>query len=163
MRYPIENKDGSVHPDKYSITFTRTAYDPEQNLWVKQLENDQEFRQLIFQQHEESSELASRHAQERVQYLARKRRAERQEREEKEKEPQRDPTSIELGVTIKRLRVQQGWTLGTLRKESGLSLPLLSLLEDGKRELSLDRLRRLAGAFDMSPSELLATAVADAS
>lgn len=73
MRYAIpESSDDS----KYSITFTTVPYD-DTNLQAEALENDPEYRQLVFLQMQEHGELSSRHAQERIRYLAKRRRDQR--------------------------------------------------------------------------------------
>ena len=72
MRYAIEDKEGNVSPDKYSITFTQTDDD---SFTAKLMENDPVFRRLVFQQHHEKTELSARHSQEMVAYVAKARRA----------------------------------------------------------------------------------------
>lgn len=69
MRYAIDGSD-----DKYGVTFTTVPYDPDDNLWANALETDREYRELIFLQHQEAGELAGRHAEERIRYIAVKRR-----------------------------------------------------------------------------------------
>ncbi len=61
-----------------------------------------------------------------------------------------------LGRRIKRLREEYGMTLDQLESASGVSKGYLSQLERGERtNPGLDLVRRIAGGFDISVSELL--------
>ena len=78
-RYPIEGYEGD---DKYQITFGARPYRPGLDadskvidLQAEAMENDPEYRALLFQQMHEESQLASWHAEERIRYIAARRRA----------------------------------------------------------------------------------------
>lgn len=78
-RYAIEGYEGD---DKYQITFADRPYRPgldEESrvvdLQAEALENDPEYRKLIFRQMYESGQLSGFHAEERIRYLAIRRRA----------------------------------------------------------------------------------------
>jgi transcriptional regulator with XRE-family HTH domain len=64
-----------------------------------------------------------------------------------------DPAA--LGMHLKRLRVQRGWTLAELSKLTRLSRPYLSRLESGQRQPSLAGLLTLSRIFDTPIHSLL--------
>ncbi|MGD9912963.1 MAG: helix-turn-helix domain-containing protein [Rhizobiaceae bacterium] len=61
-----------------------------------------------------------------------------------------------FGERVKTLRKAAGWTLANLSDESGLALSTISKAERGIIALTYDSILRLAYAFDMEMSELLA-------
>ena len=61
---------------------------------------------------------------------------------------------IDIGRAIRVVRDAKGIRAGTLAKDSKISTPFLSLVEQGKRNPSLDVLRRIAHALGI-PSEVL--------
>lgn len=71
----VERTDAPNPTDKtkYRITFTERNYDPD-DTFHDYLENDPEYRRMIFQHMHEAGELSTRHAEERIRYIARKRR-----------------------------------------------------------------------------------------
>ena len=64
---------------------------------------------------------------------------------------------VKLGKTIRIIRQAKNLGLQSLAKESGISVPFLSLVENGGRQPSLDVLRRIAHALKI-PSEALVLA-----
>jgi transcriptional regulator with XRE-family HTH domain len=52
------------------------------------------------------------------------------------------------GDVLKRLRTQRGWSLRDFAKLSGLSQSFLGAVEQGKSDIALERLARLARVFD---------------
>ena len=68
-------------------------------------------------------------------------------------EPGFDPT--DAGVAIRKLRVARGWTLKALAERSGISLSMLSRIENGQCGVSIYRAHTLAKAFDITAADLL--------
>jgi transcriptional regulator with XRE-family HTH domain len=64
----------------------------------------------------------------------------------------------QFGTTLRAERKQRDLTQQELAFEAGLSLTYIGEIERGERMISLDTLRRLAGALDLTCSELLARA-----
>jgi transcriptional regulator with XRE-family HTH domain len=64
----------------------------------------------------------------------------------------------ELGVAIRRLRRQRGWSLAQLAEMVGISVGFLSEIERGRKDTSLAHLRDIATAFGLRHSELWAEA-----
>jgi transcriptional regulator with XRE-family HTH domain len=62
---------------------------------------------------------------------------------------------VRLGRRIRRLRDARGWTQFDLAAHSGLTRPYVSRLENGRKEIGLGALEKVASAFDMKPWELL--------
>ena len=60
-----------------------------------------------------------------------------------------------LGIRIRKLRLQRGWSQTYLSVHSGLGRPFISNVERGQKELCLRSLEIVALAFDMSLSQLL--------
>lgn len=60
-----------------------------------------------------------------------------------------------LGRRIKMLRVEHGWSLKDLTKQSGISVSQLSSIERGAHMPSMESLLALTRALDTKPSELL--------
>jgi hypothetical protein len=54
---------------EYTVTFHDQEYDQQKNLWVDALEHDAKYRAMIFRQMNAESELAGKHAEERLRYL----------------------------------------------------------------------------------------------
>jgi transcriptional regulator with XRE-family HTH domain len=63
-----------------------------------------------------------------------------------------------FGNKLRAERKHRGLTQHGLSLRAGLSLTYVGEIERGKRMISLDTLRRLAGALDLTCSELLARA-----
>ncbi|MBX3738919.1 MAG: helix-turn-helix transcriptional regulator [Candidatus Didemnitutus sp.] len=63
--------------------------------------------------------------------------------------------SINLGKTVRELRVRAKKSQMALAEDTDLSLTYISEIERGKRSVSLDVLVKVARAFDMSPGDLL--------
>jgi len=63
--------------------------------------------------------------------------------------------NINIGPVIKNCRIKLGWTQKHLANEIGLSREYVSMLEHGKRTLSLDALYKVAATFGKETSELL--------
>lgn len=61
-----------------------------------------------------------------------------------------------FGERIKTLRRERGWTLAQTSQRSGLALSTISKAERGIISLTYDNILKLAFAFDMGMSELLA-------
>lgn len=61
---------------------------------------------------------------------------------------------IEIGKAIRILRTARGLRLNQLARAASISVPFLSLVENGARQPSLDVVRRVARALRV-PSELL--------
>lgn len=60
-----------------------------------------------------------------------------------------------FGKTIKRLRTEQQLTQEDLALYSRISLQLISDIENGKYDLNLYELYRIAAALGMKPSEIV--------
>ncbi|MCZ7646210.1 MAG: helix-turn-helix domain-containing protein [Planctomycetota bacterium] len=65
---------------------------------------------------------------------------------------------VDLGTTIRIIRQANGLKLTELAKASGLSVPFLSLVEHGRKQLSLSALRKVAVALDVPPEVLVVLA-----
>jgi len=62
--------------------------------------------------------------------------------------------SDQLGMRIRFLRSERGWSQEDLALEANINKNYLSDLENGRRNPSLDILERIANAFGISLSEL---------
>ena len=60
-----------------------------------------------------------------------------------------------LGATVRRLRVDRGWTQERLAEASGLTTTYVGQVERGARVPSLTVVLKLARGLSISPSELL--------
>ena len=60
-----------------------------------------------------------------------------------------------LGAKVSEARTGRGWTLRELAERSGVSVRFLVQLEAGRGNISVRRLADLAGAFGVTPSDLL--------
>lgn len=65
------------------------------------------------------------------------------------------PELARLGARIRAARDGQGLNLHELARLSGISAPALSLVENGKRDLRITSLHRIADALRISPGALL--------
>jgi predicted transcriptional regulator/DNA-binding Xre family transcriptional regulator len=63
--------------------------------------------------------------------------------------------SLTIGRRIRQLRLERGMTLDALATAMGRAISQVSLIENGKRELKLSELQRLARILDTSVDELL--------
>ena len=64
----------------------------------------------------------------------------------------------QFGATLRLERLARNLTQQQLAFEAGLSLTYIGEIERGQRMVSLDTLRRLASALNLTASELLAKA-----
>ncbi len=62
---------------------------------------------------------------------------------------------IQPGVKIYEIRTQKGWTQAELAQRAGLAQANLSHIEQGRRDLTVSTLVRLAAALEVRPAELL--------
>jgi transcription regulator len=60
---------------------------------------------------------------------------------------------LSVGSQIKKHRVKRGFTQQELANLSDLSLPFINLVENEKRNLSVDTLIRILNALNVTPSE----------
>ena len=72
--------------------------------------------------------------------------------------PEKIPTRIRttLAQKLRFLRFTRGWSQEVLSELAGLHRTYVSSIERGERNVSLDNIEKLADAFDLSVSELLA-------
>lgn len=73
-----------------------------------------------------------------------------------------DPLRVGLGVALRSLRQRRGLSQESLALAAGVHRSFVFRLERGDVNVSLDTLGRLAGALDVSVSELIALAEAAA-
>jgi transcriptional regulator with XRE-family HTH domain len=71
------------------------------------------------------------------------------------------PELARLGARIRAVRDARGLNLHELARLSGISAPALSLIENGKRDLRITSLHRIADALRISPGALLVGAPED--
>ncbi|HTX07853.1 MAG TPA: XRE family transcriptional regulator [Solirubrobacteraceae bacterium] len=64
-------------------------------------------------------------------------------------------SSARLGRTLRALRTSRGLRLADLARESGLSAPFLSQVEQGQSDISVGRLIRIAQALHVSVTDLI--------
>jgi transcriptional regulator with XRE-family HTH domain len=62
----------------------------------------------------------------------------------------------ELGRRLRHMRVTNNWTLRDLAAKTGLSPSFISLIENGRSDISLSRLVRLTAALGLQIADLLA-------
>jgi transcriptional regulator with XRE-family HTH domain len=67
-------------------------------------------------------------------------------------------STVVLGQQLKRLRRERGLSLSQLGAATGISSSFLSLLEQGKSDLTIGRLMRLADFYGVDGADFLATA-----
>ncbi|MFW6057705.1 MAG: helix-turn-helix domain-containing protein [Persicimonas sp.] len=60
-----------------------------------------------------------------------------------------------MGANLRRLRSQMKWSQSTLAERAGLNRSYLSMVENGRRNISLDNLVSLALALRVEPVVLL--------
>jgi len=72
--------------------------------------------------------------------------------------PEKSSTRIRiiLAQKLRFLRFTRGWSQETLAELAGLHRTYVSSIERGERNVSIDNLEKLADAFELSVSELLA-------
>ncbi|MGE0027315.1 MAG: helix-turn-helix domain-containing protein [Thermoleophilia bacterium] len=70
--------------------------------------------------------------------------------------------SVELGRRLRALRRERGLTLNDLERETGISRSFLGAVEQGRSDISISRLVRLARTYAISLDELAAEAPDDA-
>jgi len=63
------------------------------------------------------------------------------------------------GSTLKSLRIDRGWTLADVSERTGIPTSTLSKVENGKTDLTMDRLLRISVALDVNIADLLGTPV----
>jgi transcriptional regulator with XRE-family HTH domain len=59
------------------------------------------------------------------------------------------------GQKLRRLRNRRVWLIGDLAKESGVHRNVISKLENGRGGAYPETIRKLAGALDVDPVELI--------
>ena len=64
-------------------------------------------------------------------------------------------TVLSTGEIIRMLRDLKGWTQVELARRSAISVPNISLLENGKVEIGKRRAEQLARAFDIHPAIIM--------
>jgi transcriptional regulator with XRE-family HTH domain len=64
-------------------------------------------------------------------------------------EPEKDALENKLGIKIKRLRCEKGWSLKDLGAKTGLSSGYLSLIERGQTSINITSLQNIAKVFLM--------------
>jgi transcriptional regulator with XRE-family HTH domain len=77
----------------------------------------------------------------------------------------RDPVQLQLisfGAKLRELRLQRGWSLDELARQSNLSKAFLSRLESGDRQASIAAVLTLARIFDVSLASLFESQLARA-
>lgn len=61
----------------------------------------------------------------------------------------------ELATKIRKLRAKHGWSQEELADRAGLHRTYISHIENGKREISLETMCKVAHALEITPSELM--------
>lgn len=61
----------------------------------------------------------------------------------------KDGALVRPGAALKALRTERGWSLAEVSQRTGLPVSSLSKVENGKMELTLDRLMRIATALEV--------------
>lgn len=59
------------------------------------------------------------------------------------------------GAALKSLRLERGWTLADVARKTGVPVSTLSKVENGKTELTMDRLLCISVALDVNIADLL--------
>lgn len=60
-----------------------------------------------------------------------------------------------LGANIKKIRVRKGMSQGDICRALDMDRGYMSAIENGKKNITLQQLERLAQALDVSPDKLL--------
>lgn len=63
-------------------------------------------------------------------------------------------TVVTAGVALKSLRTGRGWTLAEVAQKTGIPVSTLSKVENGKTELTMDRILRISVALDVNIADL---------
>ncbi|MFP4598799.1 MAG: helix-turn-helix domain-containing protein [Persicimonas sp.] len=71
------------------------------------------------------------------------------------KDPHITDIRRQVGANLRRLRSQMKWSQSTLAERAGLNRSYLSMVENGRRNISLDNLVSLALALRVEPVVLL--------
>jgi transcriptional regulator with XRE-family HTH domain len=58
------------------------------------------------------------------------------------------------GVALKSLRTSRGWTLAEVARKTGIPIATLSKVENGKTELTMDRMLRISVALEVNIADL---------
>ena len=69
--------------------------------------------------------------------------------------PAKPHASLRTGEVIRMLRELKEWTQEDLAKRSGITAPIISLLECGKIEFGIKRAEQLAEAFKVHPAIIM--------
>ena len=64
------------------------------------------------------------------------------------------PWRVELGTRVRALRAEREWSQETLAEKAGIHPTYVSGIERGRRNVSIDILRRLAVAFGLEMRDL---------
>lgn len=65
-------------------------------------------------------------------------------------------TEIKVGVNLKRLRQEKGWSLDKTAKETGVSKAMLGQIERGESSPTVAKLWQIASGFEVSLSSFIA-------
>lgn len=65
------------------------------------------------------------------------------------------------GAALKSLRVERGWTLAQVSERTGVPVSTLSKVENGKTELTMDRILRISVALEVNIADLFRTPQSD--
>lgn len=69
--------------------------------------------------------------------------------------PEDEAARRQLATALRRLRHERGMSLAAAAEASGLSRSFIALVEDGRTEIAVSRLIRLAGAYGVFAADLL--------
>ncbi|HLI66252.1 MAG TPA: XRE family transcriptional regulator [Caulobacteraceae bacterium] len=67
------------------------------------------------------------------------------------------PAAAKPGTALRRLRLEQNWTLAEVSRRTGLPISTLSKVENNKLSLSYDKLVRISQGLDIDIAELFAS------
>lgn len=73
-----------------------------------------------------------------------------------------DNDYLAIGQHIKEARLRKGWSQQELAEQSDLSVPYISLIECGRRHISLEALIQIASLLEISADFLLSEALPSA-
>lgn len=71
--------------------------------------------------------------------------------------PRDSPALVTPGTALKGLRLKRGWTLADVSERTGIPASTLSKVENGKTELTMDRLLRISVALEVNIADLFRT------